>query len=105
MSLLVSNTLLLLWVGFTGGSHCSNKGAAVEPLCLPRDPELGMYTDGYDGIKAYIHGAEYETASFRGYMKTLHDQDVPCAVCLVRQWSVAQMFPGIYCKLKTVFSL
>lgn len=80
--------------GFTGGSYHNHKGAAVEPLCLPRNPEWGMYTDGHDGYRNYIHGAEYESGSFRGYMKKVHNNGVPCAVCLVRQRSVINMFPG-----------
>lgn len=47
--------------GFTGGSFYGHKGAAVEPLCLPTNPEWGIYIDGYDGSKAYVYGAEYET--------------------------------------------
>ena len=39
-------------------------------------------------------GAEYETETISGYMSTLHDHDVPCAVCLVRKRSVVKMFPG-----------
>ena len=39
-------------------------------------------------------GAEYETETVSGYMSTLHDHDVPCAVCLVRKRSVVKMFPG-----------
>lgn len=82
--------------GFTGGSYYGHKGAAVEPLCLPRNPEWEIYNDGYDGAKAYIYGAEYETNTFKGSIKTLHDHDIPCAVCLVRQRSIVQMFPGKY---------
>lgn len=66
----------------------------MEPLCLSRNPEWGLYNDGHDGDKTYIHGAEYKTESFKGYMKTVHNHDVPCAVCLTRQRSVIQMFPG-----------
>lgn len=94
LGLLLLFLSLFLRVGFAGGSHCSHKGAAVEPMCLPRNPEWGMYTDGHEGYKAYVYGAEYETESFKGNIQTLHDHDVPCAVCLVRQRSVVQMFPG-----------
>lgn len=86
--------LITSWIGFTGGSNNNHRGAAVEPLCLPRNPEWGIYTNGHDGYRNYIHGAEYETGSFRGYMKTVHNHDVPCAVCLVHQRSVIKMFPG-----------
>lgn len=53
-----------------------------------------MYTDGHEGYKAYVYGAEYETETFKGNIQTLHNHDIPCAVCLVRQRSVVQMFPG-----------
>lgn len=82
------------FLGFTGGSHRSHKGAAVEPLCLPRNPEWGMYTDGHEGYKAYVYGAEYETSTFKGNIQTVHNHDIPCAVCLVHQRSVVQMFLG-----------
>lgn len=88
--------MITFWLWFTGGSHRSYKGSAVEPLCLPRNPEWGMYIDGYDGYKAYVYGAEYETSTFKGNIKNVHDHDIPCAVCLVHRKSVVQMFPGEY---------
>ncbi|XP_052704113.1 uncharacterized protein LOC128180225 isoform X1 [Crassostrea angulata] len=84
----------LIHSGFTGGSHYGHKGAAVEPLCLPRNPAWGLYNDGLDGTKSYVYGAEYKTGSFRGYIKTVDSHDVPCALCLVRHRSVVQMFPA-----------
>lgn len=57
---------------------------------------MGDVHNGHDGNKAYVHGAEYETNTFTGYIKTIHDHDVPCAVCLVRQRAVVKMFPGEY---------
>lgn len=89
----VKSILLILFVfnsyaGFTGGSHYGHKGAAVEPLCLPRNPEWGLYNDGLNGTKSYVYGAEYKTGSFRGYIKTVDSHDVPCALCLVRHRSV-----------------
>nr|XP_011423386.2 short-chain collagen C4 [Crassostrea gigas] len=80
--------------GFTGGSYYGHKGAAVDPLCLPRDPEWGLYTDGTDGEKAYVFGAEYETATSPGNLRSLYQHDVPCAVCLLRNRSVVKMFPA-----------
>lgn len=68
--------------------------SAVEPLCLPRNPEWGDYRDETDGAKAYIYGAEYQTGDSAGKLIKLHDHDVPCAVCLVRNRSVVKMFPG-----------
>nr|XP_011449403.2 uncharacterized protein LOC105343662 isoform X2 [Crassostrea gigas] len=80
--------------GFTGGSRYDHVGAAVDPLCLPRDPEWGVYRDGINGNKAYVFGAEYETNTSPGKLPTLHQHDIPCAVCLLRNRSVVKMFPA-----------
>ena len=83
-----------VFLGNAGGSRFNHTGAAVEPLCLPRKPEWGSYRDGVEGVKNYVFGAEYETHSLSGYWLTLHNHDVPCAVCLVRNRSLVKMFPG-----------
>lgn len=80
--------------GYVGGSWYLHTGAAVNPLCLPKNPEWGIYRDGTDGEKAYIFGGEYQTDTVPAYMRTLYQHDVPCVVCLVRKRSVVQMFPG-----------
>lgn len=72
----------------------AHPGAAVDPLCLPRDPEWGVYKDGINGYKNYVFGAEYETGTSPGNLPTLHQHDIPCAVCLLRNRSVVKMFPG-----------
>nr|XP_034330215.1 short-chain collagen C4 [Crassostrea gigas] len=84
----------LVLSGYVGGSQYTHTGAAVEPLCLPRNPEWGDYRDGKDGYKAYIYGAEYETSDLSGKWLKVDDHDVPCAVCLVRNKSVVKMFPA-----------
>lgn len=83
-----------VYVGYVGGFEYHHSGAAVEPVCLPRNPEWGKYRDWRDGNKAYIYGAEYETSDLSGKWYKLHDHDVPCAVCLVRNKSVVKMFAG-----------
>lgn len=82
------------FVGFVGGSHYTHPGGAAEPLCLPSDPQWGVYKDGIDGSKGFVFGAEYETRHYNYYFRGMHDHDVPCAVCLVRNRSVVKMFPG-----------
>lgn len=62
-----------------------------------------MYIDGYDGYKAYIYGAEYETSTFKGNIKNVQAHDIPCAVWLVHQRSVVQMFPGEYALLNQMW--
>ncbi|XP_062571759.1 uncharacterized protein LOC134233773, partial [Saccostrea cucullata] len=83
----------LVYSGFVGGSNPGHSGSAVEPLCLPRDPEWGLYKDGFEGDKAYVFGAEYESYTFTSHFTSLHNHDVPCAVCLVQNRSVVKMFP------------
>lgn len=55
---------------------------------------MGAYKDETDGYKAYIYGAEFQTYTSPGNQRTVHDHDVPCAVCLRRNRSVIKMFPG-----------
>ncbi|XP_078312769.1 uncharacterized protein LOC144619215 [Crassostrea virginica] len=83
----------LVHSGYVGGSFYGDYGAAVDSLCLPSDPEWGIYRDGKEGNKAYVYGAEYETNTFIS-MPDVHDHDVPCAVCLVPNRSVVNMFPA-----------
>ncbi|XP_062575547.1 uncharacterized protein LOC134237474 [Saccostrea cucullata] len=85
---------VLVYSGFVGGSYYDHKGASVDPLCLPRDPEWGMYVDGNVADRAYVYGAEYETYEFKGYFSSLVEHDVPCAVCLVKNRSVVKIFPA-----------
>ncbi|XP_061178358.1 uncharacterized protein LOC133186999 [Saccostrea echinata] len=85
----------LVYSGFVGGSYYTHTGAAVEPLCLPRDPEWGIYRDGNDGTKACVYGAEYIlTNTLKGRFTSLQYHDVPCAVCLAQNRSIVKMFPA-----------
>ncbi|XP_062599242.1 uncharacterized protein LOC134260716 [Saccostrea cucullata] len=85
---------ILVYSGFAGGSHYTDKGAAVDPLCLPRDPEWGNYKSGTSGAGGYIYGAEYETNAFTNHYAPFLDHDVPCAVCLVQNRSIVKVFPA-----------
>ncbi|XP_078309752.1 uncharacterized protein LOC111107576 isoform X2 [Crassostrea virginica] len=84
----------LVYTGFVGGSHYTHPGSASEYLCLPSDPQWGIYKDGLDGYKALVYGAEYETYTYNENFAGMHDHDVPCAVCLVHNRSVVRMFPA-----------
>nr|XP_011437344.3 uncharacterized protein LOC105335243 [Crassostrea gigas] len=86
-----SNAELVL-SGFTGGSWYDHRGAAVDLLCLPKDPEWGKYSDGVGGARAFVYGAEFETCNSPGNLHKLADHDVPCDVCLLRNQSVVKMF-------------
>ncbi|XP_078310678.1 uncharacterized protein LOC144618480 [Crassostrea virginica] len=80
--------------GYVGGSLYAHTGAAVDPLCLPKDPEWGIYRDGVQSFRAYVYGAEYQTFEFSDLMSTIAQNDIPCAVCLVPNRSVVKMFPA-----------
>ncbi|XP_045163825.2 uncharacterized protein LOC123528146 [Mercenaria mercenaria] len=80
----------LVYEGFAAGSDHSHKGAAVNHLCLPRDPNWNNNTKTPSAL-ALIYGGEYET--FNGIFHTLHDHDVPCAVCRVPRTNII-MVPG-----------
>ncbi|KAK3108437.1 hypothetical protein FSP39_007960 [Pinctada imbricata] len=69
-----------VYSGFVGGSYYSSKGGAAEPLCMPKDPEWGLHTDGSEGTKAFLYGAEYQFHSLADSRKSLSDHDAPCAV-------------------------
>ncbi|KAK3109050.1 hypothetical protein FSP39_021864, partial [Pinctada imbricata] len=85
------------WVdisGIAGGSSYFDTGAAADPLCLPSDPEWGLYTDTEDSIRAYVYGAEYQFHTLTDSRKKVHDYDVPCAVCRVMGRSTVITIPA-----------
>ncbi|KAI8489333.1 hypothetical protein Bbelb_330720 [Branchiostoma belcheri] len=72
-----------VYSGLAGGTLYSQTGGGSNYQCLPADPEWGAYIDGVQGSKSYMYGAEYEiNPNAPAYDRaTLHDRDVPCAVC------------------------
>lgn len=81
-------------VGFVSGSFLTTNGGAADPICLPSDPEWGIYKDRVEGYKAEVYGAVYKTNDFNNNFRGMHGHPVPCAMCLVRNRSVVKMFPG-----------
>lgn len=59
-------------------------------ICLPRDPERGIFKDKTDGHKTIVFGKEYETPT----LWNLLDHYVPCAVCTFQNRSFVKMFRG-----------
>ncbi|XP_062599192.1 uncharacterized protein LOC134260654 [Saccostrea cucullata] len=57
-----------------------HKGAAVDPLCLPRDPQWGSHNNWKDNFRGLLYGAEYKGV-YSDSVSHLVDHDVPCAVC------------------------
>ncbi|XP_062577215.1 uncharacterized protein LOC134239076 [Saccostrea cucullata] len=78
-----------MYSGYVGGSFYHHTG----PLCLPKDPEWGRYSDRtVDNDRGFVYGAEYEhTGVFR---LNLHNNDVPCAVCETHGHESVVMIPA-----------
>lgn len=83
---IMTHALLLSFnTGIVGGSFWTHSGAAVNYLCLTKQPEYDDVTKPI--YVAYLYGSEYEEIG------ELDDNDVPCSVCRVPQSSTI-MVPG-----------
>ncbi|XP_053378496.1 uncharacterized protein LOC128548124 [Mercenaria mercenaria] len=85
------STAFLVYNGYVAGAHYSHTGTAVDPLCLPRDPNYDQINDGFQN-SGRLYGAEYETNTYSGWSH-LHDHEIPCAVCRIPRNNVL-MVPG-----------
>ena len=89
---------LIVVQGITAGSHYTHSGGGSNYLCMPRDPEWGKTTPGFQS-GGHLYGAEYEIPSSndpfsKANAQSLHDNDVPCAVCHVASRSTKLMIPA-----------
>ncbi|KAI8502710.1 hypothetical protein Bbelb_194120 [Branchiostoma belcheri] len=81
--------------GVAGGTRYDQSGGGTNYQCLPTDPQWGRYQDGVEGWKAYMYGAEYQLGTNVPFGSTsLHDNDVPCAVCYVPTRGSKLMIPA-----------
>ena len=85
-------TASTIYSGVVGGSHYTHAGAAVDPLCLPQDPQYLLYQSGYQGY-AYLYGAEYQAT---GPFDQSQQRNVPCSVCEVNGRTSKLMIPSWY---------
>ena len=85
---------LFLFLGYVGGTYFDQRGGASNYVCLTRDPIYAKYQSGYQDDRSRMFGAEYQTFSFGIYPNSLHDHDVPCAVCHVTKRASQMMVPG-----------
>ncbi|XP_078619188.1 uncharacterized protein LOC144886434 [Branchiostoma floridae x Branchiostoma japonicum] len=85
----------LIYDGIAGGTEFTHSGGGANYVCLPKDPEWGVFTDGNQG-SAYMQGVEYElylgNSPFQG--ASVQDHDVPCAVCHVASRGSKLMIPA-----------
>ncbi|WAR16537.1 hypothetical protein MAR_031131 [Mya arenaria] len=91
-----ANGTSLVYEGFAGGSFYTHKGAAVNYLCLTKEPLWGNYKDAALAEGAYLYGGEYQFNSRNRnnfFGKEIHQHDAPCAVCETKR-STILMIPG-----------
>ncbi|XP_036354439.1 short-chain collagen C4-like, partial [Octopus sinensis] len=90
----------LVYDGLVGGQYYDQSGGGSNLLCLPKDPIWANYTAKREAAGS-IYGSEYQLQDYPtnkifsfANAKSLHDHDVPCAVCLTRQPAAVMMLPA-----------
>ena len=85
----------LLYAGRVAGSFYNEKGGGANYLCLPEQPQYSTYTAGTQVGRAFLYGAEYQTAGLdNGPLHSFHDHNVPCAVCYASTRETIVMIPA-----------
>ncbi len=82
---------LLFLTGIAGGSNYRTSGSGANILCLPNDPEYLNAQKGEQTGRAAIYSTEYEVFGTR---TSIHNHEVPCAVCMVSQRGRMLMIPA-----------
>ena len=82
-----------IYSGVVGGSWYDNTGAAVDPLCLPPDPQYLLSQPGYQ-FWAVLHGEEYEIGGTS--LDHSYQRNLPCALCQVYGSTNKIMIPSHY---------
>ena len=76
----------LVYTGIAAGSQHNQQGGGSNYQCITTEPEFLAFGPGISE-SSYLYGAEYETGSYLHNLPSsttsLHDHDVPCAVCYV----------------------
>ena len=83
-----------IYSGVVAGSEHHDEGAAVDPLCLPPNPQYLKYQSSYQGY-ARLYGAEYKLPN-GSPLDHSHDRNVPCALCQVYGRTNKIMIPSHY---------
>ena len=78
----------LVYKGLAAGTKYDQTGGGANYLCITEDPQYLSST--VPSQYSSIHGAEYQVPVFG----SLHDHNVPCAVCFTSQRTSKLMIPG-----------
>ena len=85
----------LLYSGRAAGNWYGQGGGGANYLCLPEQPQYSTYTAGVQSGRAYLYGAEYETTGYANSpLISVHDHNVPCAVCYTSARETVLMIPA-----------
>ena len=82
-----------IYSGVVAGSWSDHIGAAVDPLCLPPDPQYLQYLPSYQNW-APLYGAEYKIGGTP--LDHSNGRNVPCALCQVTGHTNKIMIPSRY---------
>ena len=83
-----TNGTVLVYEGLAAGSHYSHSGGGANYICITKNPSYISST--VPAHHSYLYGSEYE----HSVINSLHDHNVPCAVCYTSVRSSKLMIPG-----------
>ena len=83
-----------IYSGVVAGSWYDYTGAAVDPLCLPPNPQYLQYLSGYQD-HAMLYGAEYGI-NVASPINHADNRNPPCALCQVYGRTNKIMIPSHY---------
>ena len=83
-----------IYSGVVAGSWYDYQGAAVDPLCLPPNPQYLKFQAGYQSFHR-LFGAEYKTHA-ESPLNHINDRNVPCALCQAYGRTSKIMIPSRY---------
>ena len=82
-----------IYPGVVAGSAYGHEGSAVDPLCLPLNPQYLKYQPGYQNYVT-VYGSEYQTSGTP--LDHSNDRNVPCGLCQVYGHTNKIMIPSHY---------
>ncbi len=85
----------LVYDGYAASGAYDQNGGGGNHLCMSKNPTWDAYTVANEN-GALIYGVEYEMSGYglAATLGSLHDNNAPCAVCMVNGDSTTLMVPG-----------